>query len=428
MKNPQKPKVKTLKNGMRIITVPMKDNPTVTVMVMVEAGTRYETRATNGLSHFLEHMCFKGTQKRTCREIVHEIESMGAVTNAFTGYDYTGYFAKGRSALFPKLLDVVSDVYLNSTFPEAELEKERGVICGEIDMYEDLPQSKVQYMGLEAIYGDQPAGYTIAGPKENILKFSREDFINYHKDHYVSEKTVLVVAGGIDGATVEKEATKLFGGMKSAKRALKFLCKKKIGKQQGEKIFIKDKKTDQSHLYFGLRSLPLGHKDGAAFAVLVGALGKGMSSRLSFKLRDEMGAGYYISADAMEADDTGIFEISTGTQPSRVPEVIDAVLHEIKAITTQPMGPEELAKTKEYLIGRLFMTSESTHARAEMMATQAIFHQPLKTPEDIEKEIRKITSKDVQNVAKKYLKIDQFHLAIIGPHKNSQAITKAFGA
>ncbi len=423
MKTPQKPKVKTLKNGMRIITVPMEDNPTVTVMVMVEAGTRYETRATNGLSHFLEHMCFKGTQKRTCREIVHEIESMGAITNAFTGYDYTGYFAKGRSVLFPKLLEVVSDVYLNSTFPEAEIEKERGVICGEIDMYEDVPQSKVQYMGLEALYGDQPAGFTILGPKENILKFSREDFMKYHKDHYVPEKTVLVVAGGVDAVTVEKEAIKLFSGMKSSKH----LGKKRIGKQQGEKIFIKDKKTDQSHLYFGLRSLPLGHKDGAAFAVLVGALGKGMSSRLSFKLRDEMGAGYYISADAMEADDAGVFEISTGTQPSRVPEVIKAILGELQTITEEVMTPPELAKTQEYLIGRLYMGSESTHAQAEMVASQAIFHQPLKTVKDIEKEIRKITVQDVQRVAKKYLKPERFHLALIGPHKDKSAITKAFG-
>jgi predicted Zn-dependent peptidase len=419
-----KPKLKTLKNGLRIVTVPMKDNPTVTVMVMVEAGTRYETRETNGLSHFLEHMCFKGTHKRTCREIVNEIESMGAVTNAFTGYDYTGYYAKGRSELFPKLLEVVSDVYLNSTFPEAEIEKERGVICGEIDMYEDMPQAKVQYMGLEAIYGDQPAGYTILGPKENILKFTRKDFINYHKGHYVPAKTILVVAGGVEIAHVEKEATKAFGIMKSAKR----LGKKKIGKQTGQKLLIKDKKTDQSHLYFGLRSVPLGHKDGAAFAVLVGALGKGMSSRLSFKLRDEMGAGYYVSADSMESDDTGVFEISTGTKPSRVPEVIQAVLNEVKIITQVPLGDRELAKSKEYLVGRLYMGSESTHARAEMAAVQAIFHQPLKTPHDIEKEIRKVTAQDVQKVAKKYLKPEHFHLALIGPHGNKEVISKVFGA
>ncbi len=419
-----KPKVKTLKNGMRIITVPMKDNPTVTVLVMVEAGTRYETRKTNGLSHFLEHMCFKGTKKRGSREIAYELEAMGAATNAFTGYDYTGYYAKGRAELFPKLLDVVSDVYLNSTFPEAELEKERGVICGEIDMNEDVPQSKVQYMGLEALYGDQPAGYTILGPKENILKFSREDFIKYHKDHYVPEKTVLVVAGGVDIVAVEKEATKVFSGMIVTKR----IEKKKIAKQEGSRIFIKDKKTDQSHLYFGLRSLPLGHSDEMALAVLVGALGKGMSSRLFYKLREEMGAGYYVSADTMETDDTGVFEISTGTQPSRVPEVIKAILGEIETITQEPMTPPELAKTKEYLIGRLYMGSESTHAQAEMMATQAIFHQPLKTVKDIEKEIRGITVQDVQKAAKKYLRPEHFHLAIIGPHKNKQAITRAFGA
>lgn len=422
-----KPKLKTLKNGLRIVTVPMKDNPTVTVLVMVEAGTRYETRETNGLSHFLEHMCFKGTHKRTCREIVHEIESMGAVTNAFTGYDYTGYFAKGRSELFPKLLDVVSDVYLNSTFPEAEIEKERGVICGEIDMYEDMPQAKVQYMGLQSLYGDQPAGYTILGPKENILKFTREDFIKYHKDHYVPEKTILVVAGGVAIAEVEKEAAKIFSDMKPSKRTPKIFGKKKITKQQGQQLFIKEKKTDQSHLYLALRSLPLTHKDNTAFAVLVGALGKGMSSRLSFKLRDEMGAGYYISADTLESDDAGIFEIATGTKPARVPEVITAILEELKMITQKTLESTELAKVKEYLIGRLYMGSESTHARAEMVAAQAIFHQHLKTVQDIEQEVRKVTAKEVQNVARKYLKRENLHLAIIGPHKNTQEIAQAFG-
>ena len=419
-----KPKLKTLKNGLRIITVPMKDNPTVTVLVMVEAGTRYETRATNGLSHFLEHMCFKGTAKRTSRQIMYELESMGAVTNAFTGYDFTGYFAKGRSELFPKLLDVVSDVYLNSTFPESEIQKERGVVCGEIDMGEDMPQEKVQYMGLEAIYGDQSAGYSIAGPKENILKFTREDIFKYHRDHYVAEKTIIVVAGGVEASAVEKEAVKAFANISSKKA----IHKKRVSKSSGEKIFIKEKKTDQSHLYIGMQALPLGHNDEVAFSVLAGILGKGMSSRLFIRLREEMGAGYYVSADVMEADDTGVFAIVTGTEPKRVPEVIGAIREELEKLQKELVPKDELLKIKELIVGMLYMSTESTHKRAEMVAMQAIFHQPFKSLKDIEKEIRGITAQDIQRVAKKYLKSDRFHLSLIGPHKDNAAIISAFGA
>ncbi len=417
-----KPKLKTLKNGLRIITVPMENNPTATVLVMVEAGARYETRATNGLSHFLEHMCFKGTTKRTARQITYELEAMGAVTNAFTGYDYTGYYAKGRSELFPKLLDVVSDVYLNSVFPEAELEKERGVICGEIDMGEDMPQNKVQYMGLEAIYGDQPAGYTILGPKENIKSFKRGDFIKYHQAHYVAEKTIIVVAGGVSAVDVEKEVQKAFADI-PVKKAIK---KKKVASVTGKKIFVENKKTDQSHLVVGMRSLPLGHADEDAMAVLTGALGKGMSSRLFIKLREELGAGYYLSADTMSSDDTGMFEISTGTDAGRVSEIVSAILGEIDRLKKEKLTPEELNKVKEYMIGTMYMSTESTNAIAEIVAAQAIFHQPIKMPKEIEKDIRKVTADDVQRVAKKYLKPERMHLALIGPHADQEAFQGTF--
>jgi predicted Zn-dependent peptidase len=193
-----KPKRTVLKNGMRIITVPMKDNPTVTVLVLVEAGSKYETKKLNGISHFLEHMCFKGTAKRpTALHIAHELDGLGADYNAFTTEEYTGYYAKGEARYFPKLLDVVSDIYQNSTFPEKEIEKEKGVIVEEINMYEDMPARDVQQVFTSLLYGDQPAGWSVAGTKENVKSFKREDFINYKDAHYVASATTIVVAGNI---------------------------------------------------------------------------------------------------------------------------------------------------------------------------------------------------------------------------------------
>lgn len=424
----QKAHEKKLKNGLRIITVPMEDNPTVTVLVMVEAGTRYETHATNGLSHFLEHMCFKGTEKREAKQIAYELEAMGAVTNAFTAYDYTGYYAKGRADLFPRLLDVVSDVYLNSTFPEAEIEKERGVICGEIDMYEDLPQRAVHDLFVKSIFGDQPAGYTILGPKENMKRFTRADFAQYHKDRYVAEKTIVVVAGNITQAESNKLVSEAFKTIKTGK----VIRKKKIDKAQAmnpaQKIMIKSKKTDQSHLVIGMPSLPVGHKDRTAFEVLIGVLGLGMSSRLFTKLREEMGAGYYLRGVVgytQDSDDTSDLNISTGTEPKRVPEVISAIMGEMKRLKTEPVPLHELKKVQESLVGRIYMGLEASDDVAFHTAHYAILHQPLKTPKQIEQETRKITVADLTRVAKQYLTPEKMHLALIGPHDNSLEIEKA---
>jgi predicted Zn-dependent peptidase len=419
-----KPKIKTLKNGLRIVTVPMKDNPTVTVLVMVEAGTRYETRETNGLSHFLEHMCFKGTVKRTSREISYELESLGAQTNAFTSYNFTGYYAKGRSDLFPKLVDVVSDVYLNSVFPEAEIEKERGVICGEIDMYEDMPQACARELLIESLYGDQPAGYVVLGPKENIKKFTRSDFIKYRDIHYVAGKTTIVVAGDIDSSSVEKLIAQAFKDI-PVKAVVK---KKRVNKKTGDRVVIKNKTTDQSHLTLGLRSLPMGHPDLVAFEVMVAVLGQGMSSRLFTKLREEMGAGYYVQAGNYSSDDDAEFDIATGTEPGRVTEVIGAIKEEVNKLRTVLVSKAELEKTKEYLVGGMYMGLESSDATAFHAAQFVVFHKPIKTPKIIEKEIRLVTPEQVQKAAKKYLKPEHFHLALIGPHSDKQLISEAFGA
>lgn len=413
-----KPKEKVLKNGLRIITIPMQDNPTVTVMVMVEAGTRYETLKNNGISHFLEHMCFKGTEKRKSLDIAYELESMGAETNAFTSYDYTGYYAKGQAHLFPKLLDVVADVYLNSTFPADELEKERGVICGEIDMYEDMPVRKVHDVISQSLYGDQPAGYTVLGPKENIRKFTRDDFVDYRNTHYVAGKTVIVVAGNISPADAEKHIAQVFKNV----RVGKVIAKKKLQAKTGARSMIAAKKTDQSHLVLGMRTIAAGHPDMNALSLAVGILGQGMSSRLFTKLREEMGAGYYVRSSVSASDDGGDITLSTGTEPSRVKEVFDAMTHELSRMRTEKIADAELNKQKEYFVSSMVMGLETSDAVAGHYAHYALLHLPLKTPKQIEKEIRQVTVADIARVSKKYLAASGFHVAVIGPHTSQDLV------
>ena len=219
---------KVLHNGLRVITIPMKDNPTATVLVLVEAGSKYENKKVNGISHFLEHMCFKGTVKRPkAVDISKELDALGSQYNAFTAQEYTGYYAKSDAKHFKQILDVVSDVYLNSTFPEIEMQKEKGVIIEEINMYEDMPNRHVQDLLMKLLYGDQPAGWNIAGEKQNVLNMKREDFVLYHQQHYLPEATVLVVAGQVTAKQVSKEVNRIFGKLPPGRKVGKLKVKEK---------------------------------------------------------------------------------------------------------------------------------------------------------------------------------------------------------
>src|SRR3989344_8009130 len=213
-------KKKVLKNGLRVIAVPMKASPSVTVMSLIEAGSKYENKQNNGISHFLEHMCFKGTEKRLkAIDISREFDAMGAQNNAFTSQEVTGYWAKASNKHADQILDIISDMYLHPTFPASDLETEKGVIVEEINMYEDLPQSLVHEVFDGLLYGDQPAGWSVAGTKENVRGFRRDDFINYRKNHYVSSATTIVIAGDIDDGDVFKKVEKAFEGMPTSKKA-----------------------------------------------------------------------------------------------------------------------------------------------------------------------------------------------------------------
>ncbi|MEJ0001604.1 MAG: pitrilysin family protein [bacterium] len=301
---------KVLKNGLRVVTVPMKDNPTATVLVLVEAGSKYETKAENGLSHFLEHMCFKGTVRRPkAIDISKELDALGSQYNAFTAQEYTGYYAKSDARHFKKIFDIVSDIYLNSTFPDAEIEKEKGVIIEEINMYEDMPNRHVQDLIMELLYGDQPAGWNIAGERKNILAMKRDNFTSYKKNHYLPEATVIVVAGQVTEKEVLKEATKVFGTVSRGTKLSKLKVKEHQSKPE---VMVKYKKTDQTHFVLAMRTYDLFSKNNAVLSVLGGVLGGGMSSRLFQKLREEMGVGYYVRAYNDAYTDHGFFEVAAG--------------------------------------------------------------------------------------------------------------------
>lgn len=413
----------TLPNGLRIITVPMKDNPTVTVLVLVETGSKYETKEINGISHFLEHMCFKGTTKRPTNMIIsEELDSIGAHYNAFTSHEYTGYYAKAEAKHFPKVLDVVSDIYLNPLFDEKEIEKEKGVISDEINMYEDLPNRKVGDVFMELMYGNQPAGWTIAGKKEVVRKFKRYDFLNYRKKHYVAKGTLVVVAGNINESKTISDIKKKFAGVSTLPKGKKVKVKEA---QASPKIALFNKETDQTHLILGVRSFGVHSKNNFALTVLSGVLSAGMSSRLFQKIRNEMGVGYRIGAGNDTYTDHGIFEVSTGVDNKRVAEVVSAIMAELKRLKEEKVPDVELKKVKDNLMGSMVLGLESSDSLAEFYGIQEVMRKPILKPSDIEKKINAVTSRDVQRVANLIFVDKSLNLALVGPSKDKGSLVSA---
>jgi predicted Zn-dependent peptidase len=409
----QNAKKKTLQNGLRVVTIPMKENPTVTVLVLVGTGSDYETKRVNGISHFLEHMCFKGTVKRPTSQIIsHELDALGCQYNAFTDHEMTGYYAKGDAKHFKQIFDVISDIYLNSTFPEAEMEKEKGVIIEEINMYEDMPQRHVQDMFQEVLYGDQPAGWNIAGPKENIKKMVRDDFVTYKKAHYVARGTVIVVSGSVTEVEVNKEVSKYFSVVEKSTKGKKLKTK---DVQEKPNVLIKHKATDQTHFVLGVRTYPIKDTRNSILSVLGAVLGAGMSSRLFNKLREEMGVAYYVRAGNDPSTDHGSFQISAGVNNARTGEVIKEILKECTKLTTELVLSEELAKVKSFIIGNTKLSLESTDDIANFYGMQELLQGKIKTLEEKIKAITKVTAKDIQKMAKEIFKTKYLNLALVGP-------------
>lgn len=411
-----------LKNGLRVVAVPMKGNPTATVLVLVEAGSHYENKENNGISHFLEHMCFKGTSNRPSpAAIAHELDGLGATSNAFTSYEYTGYYAKARSGNVEKIFDVIADLYLHPTVPADELEKEKGVIIEEINMYKDLPMREVGHLLDKVMYGEQAAGRKILGTKENIRAMQREEFLRYRTKHYVPEATTVVVAGGVDAAKALTMAKKYFGGLQRAKKPRKPAVRDTQGSAQAG---TEHKKSSQCHFQLGFRSVPVGHKDEPAIEVLATVLGRGMSSRLFRKLREEMGVCYYVRAGVDHNSDHGKVIISSGVDNKRAELVLKTIMGELKAIKESRVPADELLKAKEFLMGNTLMDLESSDEAAEYFGLQEILRQKLQTPEEYLKKIKAVSAAQVQTAAKKLFTASRANLALIGPFKNPVPLKK----
>ncbi len=409
----------TLASGLRVITDSIKGTEAVTALVLVKAGSRWEHDKFNGISHFLEHMFFKGAKKyKTAKAVSEAIDGVGGDFNAFTSKEYAGYFVKVAAHHTKLALDVISDMMLHARFDQEEIEKERGVIMGEYNMYQDTPMYQVAWNFERAIFGDQPLGWDEIGTKENIHSLQRDDFVAYKESLYTPGNMVVCLAGAVDHDEVVEMIQKYFP-MENAEPTREMLPFK-AGLSSVQRVTLQTKKTEQTHIVCGVSGLPEEHPDHYALKVLSSILGGNMSSRMFLAVREEKGLAYYISSGTEDYLDTGVFYTRAGVDVDRVDEAIIAILEEYKKISSEAVPAEELKKGKEFLKGKLTLSLEDSEHVAQMHAYSELLYDKHKSLADISKAIDAVTVEDVLRVAQTLLKKEAMHLAIIGPYDSKE--------
>ena len=412
-----------LKNGLRIITIPQKTSKAVTVLILAATGSKYEKKEINGISHILEHMLFKGTEKRPDKIAISEpLDEVGGVYNAFTGEEYTGFYAKVDCNYLDLALDIISDMYLNSKIDREELKREKKVIIEEINMYYDQPSAYVQTLWNKVLYGDQPAGRDIAGTKKSVLKISRQQIVDYMKTQYSASNTIVVVSGGFKSEQEIIEKVKnYFSKIKNAK-----VIKKQpvIEKQKKPKLIVKEKKTDQTHFCLGVRSYNLFNPKKYTQELLALILGGMMSSRLFIKVREELGLAYRVKTEILSDPDTGSLVTQAGVDNKKAEKAITAILKEYKKIAEEGVTEKELEKAKNHFKGKMSLELETSDANASFYGGQEVLEKEILTPKEICANIDKVTTNDILEVANDIFKPEKLNLALIGPFKDKKRFQK----
>ena len=416
-------KKQTFPSGLRLIMAPMKEAKSLTVLVLVATGSKYETKEINGISHFLEHMFFKGTKKRpTTRDISSVLDEVGGAYNAFTDKEMTGYWAKVDSGRGELALDWVSDIFLNSKIEAEEIEKEKGTIIEELNMYLDTPMRYVGDLWERLLYGDQPAGWMIVGEKEIVRGLEREQFLRYQKNQYVAKNTVLLVCGAKNA--VEKlrpKVGKYFAGIRRGS----FENKLKVAEiQQAPKSLIHFKETDQTHLMIGFRGYNIFDKKRHAAGLLATILGGYMSSRLWIEVRERRGMAYYVRAINESNTDTGYLIANAGVDNNRADEAIKVILEEFKKVKSGKIPEAEIKKGKNYIRGATMLALESSDEVASYFGIQEILKKEILEPEEFFKKIDTVSATDLQSVAADIFRPEKLNLAMIGPFKEKERFEK----
>lgn len=413
----------TLENGVRLLTVPMPALPSATVTVWVGTGSRYETASVAGISHFLEHMVFKGSVKRpTAKDISEAVDALGAEFNAGTSKEWTNFYIKARSGVVDTAFDILSDMVLQPLLKSDEVEREKGVIVEEIGMYEDTPRIKVGDIFENVIFGKTPLGVDIIGTRESVTNLTQNDFVLYRESQYYPENILITVAGGVTVEQSRQLAKQYFGSLSSGIKRGKDMALF-TSSQKGAQLEVKNKKTDQAHMIVGYLGQKRGTEDRYAESVLSVILGGGMSSRLFIEVRERRGLCYSVHTSADHYIDTGYMGTYVGCAPEKAKEALEVILEEHHKMTDSGWlkNGKELEKAKEFIKGHLALSLEDTHDVNQFFGIEELLLGSVRTPDDVMKSIDEVTAEQVSAVAQKFFTPERLNLAIIGPFEDSSS-------
>jgi predicted Zn-dependent peptidase len=410
----------TLDNGLRVLTANLDHAQSVTCMVMLAAGSRYETPDTNGIAHFSEHMFFKGTQRRpSARDIAGEVDSIGGEFNAFTGKEYTAYYVKCAAEHRDVALDVLADMLRNSRFDAEEIDREKGVIIEEMNMYFDTPRDYIGGVYESLLYGDQPLGWDIIGRKETVREATRDTFMQYLDSWYKPPRMIVGIAGKI-GDDALARATELFGDLPGGDTGEPEPARE----HQSERVRVFTKQSDQAHLILGVPSYPIEHPDRYALQMVATVLGGGMSSRLFTEVRERRGLAYYVFGLNHSYVDAGSLYSQAGVDINRIDEAVTTIATELKKIAAEPVPSDELEKARNFTKGRFVLQLESPQGLILFGLRKEVLENRAADPEEVLAGVDAVTGEDVQRVARDLIDDEKLRLALIGPFDDAERFEK----
>lgn len=416
----------TLENGLRVLTAPMQGTNTVTVLVMCGTGSDYERREENGISHFLEHMFFKGTAARpNAKAIREELDAMGSISNAFTDHETTGYYIKAGKPYAERSLEILADIYKHSIMPAEEIEREKQVVVEELHLRRDTPTIYIGEMWERLLYGDQPAGREVGGSEETIRTLRREGLLEYFGHQYVAANTVVVVAGSIkEDETIARIGTLFSDTRESQPQRTKPPLREA---QHTPQLITEEKKTDQTHLLIGFRGYDAFQSGRYAAELLTTVLGGSWSSRMFSRIREELGLAYAVSTDSDYYSNRGAVVTYAGVAHENVAPAVQAILGEYRRIRDEAVGMDELNRTRDFLKGRTLMSLEASNAVASFVGGEEMLTGKPVTVDEVFARIDAVEPSDIQRAATELFRPERLNLAALGPALSSRELQAHLG-
>ncbi len=413
---------KVLQNGLTLLTVPIETAASITMSVFIKAGSRYEEAPLNGISHFLEHLHFKGSKKYpTAKKLSEVVDAVGGEFNANTGKEHTQYYIRAAHEHMPLVFNVLTDMVQNPLFDEKEMNREKGVIIEEINMYKDNPQINVETIFEELLWPNCALGRDIAGTPEVIRAVTRQDVVGYRDQFYQPGNMIIAVAGKFDPKKLSDLVEEHWSHLPNNKFGT---YQPVIQKQTKPRIIVQNKVTEQAHMIVGFCAFPYRSKYNYPLRLMSAALGGGMSSRLFLRIRERLGLAYYVSSSYNNYLDAGNFLVQSGLKVSSAPQALEVILEEIKKMRETGMTAAELKKAKDYIKGKVALAMEDPHDKMEWYLGQEAFLGRIRTVKQTFEELDKVTLDDINMVTRDIIDNDNLNLAVIGPYSDPTIFEK----